>query len=124
MSRDHRKLKAFELSDDLVIRIYEVTRDFPREELFGVTSQLRRAAYSAPSNIVEGCGKSTTKDFLRFLDNAFASLRELGYFIGLAQRLGYLEPDAAQDLLARQDECARVLAGLIASLRREPPGRE
>jgi four helix bundle protein len=112
------------LADELVLRVYKATQGFPREEQFGITSQMRRAAYSAPSNIVEGCGKPTTRDFLRFLDNAFASLRELGYFIGLAERLGYLNERTAQELLAHQDESARVLAGLIASLRRESPTRE
>ncbi|HZW09771.1 MAG TPA: four helix bundle protein [Phycisphaerales bacterium] len=119
MSRDHRKLKAFVLADDLAIRVYEATRGFPREEQFGITSQMRRAAYSAPSNIVEGCGRHSTRDFLRFLDSALGSLRELGYFISLAHRLGYLDAEQARALSEAQDEAARVLAGVISSLRRD-----
>lgn len=102
------------------MRVYDATRAFPREETFGVTSQMRRAAYSVPCNIVEGCGRNTEKDFLRFLDNASGSLRELGYLIGLSRRLAYLRAELADDLEARHDEASRVLAGLIASLRSPP----
>ncbi|VAX42061.1 hypothetical protein MNBD_PLANCTO03-353 [hydrothermal vent metagenome] len=82
-----------------------------------MTSQLRRAAYSVPANIVEGCGRNTERDFLRFLDNALGSLREVGYFIHLARRLGYLDDHTAGDLHNHYDEAARVLSGLISSLR-------
>lgn len=119
MSRDHRKLRAFELADDLVIKVYDATRGFPREELFGLVSQMRRAAYSAPANIVEGCGRNSTRDYVHFLDNALASLRELGYFIGLSHRLGFLSPEVADDLQQHHDEASRVLAGLIRSRRRD-----
>ena len=122
MSRDHRKLRAFELADALVIKVYGATRDFPKEELYGIVSQLRRAAYSVPANIVEGCGRNTTRDCLHFLDNALASLRELGYFLDLSHRLGYLNQEVADDLLAQQDEAARVLAGLIRSHRQPAIG--
>lgn len=117
MSRDHRKLRAFELADELVVHVYQVTRTFPREEIYALTSQLRRAAYSVPANIVEGCGRNSERDFLRFLDNALGSIREVGYFLHLAQRLGYLDEQTASPILAHHDEAARVLAGLIASLR-------
>jgi four helix bundle protein len=119
VSRDHRKLRAFELADDLVIKVYDATRGFPREELFGLVSQMRRAAYSAPANIVEGCGRNSTRDYVHFLDNALASLRELGYFIGLSQRLGFLSPEVADNLQQHQDEASRVLAGLIRARRRD-----
>lgn len=122
VSRDHRKLRAFELADELVISVYGVTRGFPKEELYGLVSQLRRAAYSAPANIVEGCGRNTTRDYLHFLDNALASLREVGYFLDLSQRLGYLSQDSTAKLLVQQDEAARVLAGLIRSLRKSAAG--
>ena len=71
------------MSHQLVLEVYQATQSFPSHELFGVTSQMRRSAVSVPANIVEGCARRTKKDFLHFLSNAFASLRELGYFIEL-----------------------------------------
>jgi four helix bundle protein len=118
MMRDHRNLRAFQLADELALLVYRETAGFPREELFGLTSQIRRAAVSVASNIAEGCGRSTDTDFLRFLDMANGSLRELQYQISLAQRLGYLPP---QSLLIDDNsilfETGRVLHGLIRSMR-------
>jgi four helix bundle protein len=88
--RDHTKLRAFELADELTILIYRVTRDFPREEVYGLTSQMRRAAVSVPSNIVEGCARESQTEYVRFLEIAFGSLRELHYQLNLAMRLGFL----------------------------------
>jgi len=116
--RDHRKLKAFELADALVVSIYERTRAFPREELFGLTSQMRRAAVSVVANIVEGSARDGEAEYVHFLSMAFGSLREVGYYIELAARLGYLATDVARELNGRYDETARVLSGLIQSLRR------
>jgi four helix bundle protein len=90
MSRDHRKLRAFALADALVIEIYRATRNFPRDELFGLTSQMRRAAVSIAANIVEGCARKNEGEYLHFLNMAFGSLREVGYYIDLTQRLGML----------------------------------
>ena len=115
--RDHRKLKAFQLADAIVLRVYEATRTFPKEEQFVLTAQMRRAAISVAANIVEGCARRTQKEYIHFLDMAFASLRELGYFIDLCRRLEYLTGPIAEDLTGRQSEAAAVLAGLIRSLR-------
>ena len=115
--RDHRKLTAFQLADAFVLAIYKATKDFPREEQFGITSQLRRAAVSVAANIVEGSARSGEKDYVKFLGIAFASLREAGYFIELAGKLEYLTPAATKDLLAQYDHCARVLSGLVSSFR-------
>lgn len=115
MSRDHRKIKAWELADALVVEVYRVTSEFPKEERFGLVSQLRRAAVSVPTNIVEGCGRHSDAGYMRFLHTAFASLREVGYLLDLSRRLGMLEPSRADTILSRHDEAARVLSGLIAS---------
>ena len=77
--RDHRKLRAFEIADNIVMKVYRVTRGFPKEELFGLTSQVRRAAMSIASNIVEGCARNSEGDYLRFLDMSYGSAKELEY---------------------------------------------
>ena len=82
--RDHRKLKAFKLADQLVIAVYKHTVRFPREELFGLVSQIRRAAVSVTANVVEGCARRTQADYTHFLNIAFGSLRELGYLLDLS----------------------------------------
>jgi len=87
--RDHNKLRAFELADEIVFLIYQITRNFPKAELYGLTSQMRRSAISVPSNIVEGCARESQTEYLRFLEIAFGSLRELHYQFELAVRLGY-----------------------------------
>ena len=113
--RDHKKLRAFELADALALLVYKKTQHFPREEVFGLTSQMRRAAVSVASNIVEGSARESLADYIRFLDMANGSVCELEYQISLAHRLGYL-PDATE-LNQVVTETAKVLNGLIRSLR-------
>ena len=115
--RDHRKLRAFELADQLALAIYTATKTFPKVEQFGLTSQLRRAAVSIASNIVEGCARSSEADFMRFLDIAFGSVREVAYQLTLAERLGFMASENAAELQEQADETARVLAGLLHKLR-------
>ncbi len=116
--RDHTKLRAFELADELVVLIYRVTAGFPKEEMYGLISQIRRAAISVPSNIVEGCAWHSEADYLRFLDMAYGSARELEYQASLAHRLGYLSGAAHEQLLGACVETSKVLNGLIRALRR------
>lgn len=117
--RDHRNLRAFQLADDLVLSIYEATKAFPREEMFGLTSQVRRASVSVAANIVEGCGRESDGEYSHFLNIAFGSLREVGYYIHLAHRLNYLSQEVAEALTSKSDEAARVLSGLMRALRRK-----
>ncbi len=115
--RDHTKLRAFDLADEVTILIYRTTKEFPKEEIYGLTSQMRRAAVSVPSNIVEGCARNTESEYLRFLEIAFGSLRELHYQVGLSRRLGYLIGSDVQVLEEKIVEKEKVLNGLIRSLR-------
>lgn len=115
--RDHTKLRAYELADEIALLIYHETKDFPREEMYGLTSQMRRAAVSVPSNIVEGCARGGQADYVRFLEMAFGSLRELDYQCSLAKRLGYLGGRYSV-IMPKIQEAEKVLGGLIRSLRR------
>jgi len=115
--RDHTKLRAFELADEVAILTYRETRNFPKDELYGLTSQMRRSAVSVPSNIVEGCARESQTEFLRFLEIAFASLRELHYQIGLSKRLGYFDENSFTGYDSILLETEKVLGSLIRSLR-------
>ena len=117
--RDHTKLRAFELSDEVALLVYRVTAEFPKEEeeLYGLTSQMRRAAVSVPSNIVEGCARDSEADYLRFLDIAFGSLRELQYQLSLSKRLRFLGNPDSSLIEQKIVETEKVLSSLIRSLR-------
>ena len=115
--RDHTKLRAFELADEVAMLVYRTTAGFPKEELFGLTSQIRRAAVSVPSNIAEGCARDSEADYLRVLNIAFGSLRELHYQVHLSTRVGF-SPDENSSLLEpKVVETEKVLNGLIRALR-------
>jgi len=116
--RDHTKLRAFELADELALLIYKLTNRFPREEVYGLTSQMRRAAVSIPSNIVEGCARESQSEYLRFLEIAFGSLRELHYQYGLAKRLGFMRENKFINCETKMLETQKVIGALIRSMRR------
>ena len=115
--RDHTKLRAFELADEVALLIYQVTAYFPKEELYGLTAQMRRAAVSVPSNIVEGCARNSQADYLRFLYIAFGSLRELHYQLGLSKRLGFLDKQESSVVEEKIVEAEKVLNGLIGAMK-------
>jgi len=117
--KDHRKLRAFQLADQFVLAVYRVSVGFPKNELFGLTGQIRRAAVSAASNIVEGCSRTSQTDYLRFLEVAHGSLREAGYQLSLAARLGYLEEPAYLPIHKTYQEASKALAALINKIRSE-----
>ena len=115
--RDHRRLEAFRFAHEAAISTYRATQDFPKNEQFGLTAQMRRAAVSVPSNIVEGAARESKADYARFLDIAYGSAKELEYQVELARDLGFLK---AREFAALYDACsrsARVLNGLVRSLR-------
>lgn len=99
--------------------VYEVTKSFPKDETYALTSQLRRAAYSIPANIVEGASRSSQKDYLHFLYIARGSLHETHYFLHLAHRLAYLDGKTKIRLLAQAEEASRILTGLIRAVTKE-----
>jgi len=110
----HRDLVAWKKGMQLVTDVYRVTRDFPREEIYGLTSQLRRAAVSVPSNIAEGHGRNSRREFHQFVGHARGSLLEVETQLEIARDLGYLPVSAAAELLAEANEVGRVLNGLRA----------
>ena len=114
--RHYRDLLVWQKALDWVERVSAAMRPWPSEERFGLTSQLRRAAVSVPSNIAEGCARRSTADFLRFLSIARGSLAEAETQLMLGRRLSYLEEAQLGPLLEAADEISRMLAGLIAKL--------
>lgn len=117
--RDHSRLQAFHLADESALLIYKLTCQFPKEELYSLTSQMRRAAVSIPSNIVEGCSRESETEYLRFLEIAFGSLRELHYQLTLAERLGYPQKDLFSECNEKLIRTGKVLAALIRSIRKK-----
>ena len=117
--RDYTRIEAWKLADDLTVAIYERTRTFPREETYGLTSQIRRAAYSVPANIVEGSARESKKDYLRFLYISRGSLSETQYFIHLAFRLGLLSQADAEKLRVQTKSTFACLHGLIKAVEKE-----
>ena len=115
--KDFRRLNVWRKAHGLTLDVYKATRTFPPEELYGLTSQLRRSSFSIPANVAEGCGRRTDSDFGRFLTMAMGSASEVEYFLLLSHDLGLLE-SARYDSLARQTiEVKRMLAALIAKIR-------
>jgi four helix bundle protein len=117
--KDYRELIAWQKAMDLVEQIYSSTKSFPREELYGLTSQIRRASVSIPSNIAEGQARRTTKDFLHFLAVSYGSLKEVETQILIAERLGYIQQTSILKLLDLTKEVAQLISGLTNSLERK-----
>jgi len=109
-----RKLDVWKRSFDLVEEVYRLVRGFPKEEAYGLGGQLRRAVISISSNIAEGCGRRTSKDFVGFLHNASGSVKEVESQLLVAGRLGYLKGYEVDKLVKELDEIGKMLNGLIA----------
>jgi four helix bundle protein len=119
MSRDHRKLNVFTLADQLVIKVYAETATFPPQERFGLCSQVRRSAVSTATNIVEGCARRSTRDYLQFINVATGSAAETLYLLDLSSRLGFLKPEVYGHLEPKYSQLLRGLQKLIISLETE-----
>lgn len=117
--KDFRKLGVWVKAHAMTLAIYERTQNFPREELFGITSQLRRSCASIPANIAEGCGKSSDADFARFLQIAFGSACEVEYHLILSHDLRYISPNEFHGLTENLVEIKRMLSALISTVRAE-----
>ena len=115
--KDFRTLKVWEKGHHLTLQIYKTTALFPKEELYGLTSQLRRSAASIPTNIAEGCGRSGDAEFGRYLQIAMGSASETEYHLILAFDLGYIDELTFQKVNSDLIEVKQMLAGLIKKLR-------
>ncbi|NPU98920.1 MAG: four helix bundle protein [Candidatus Omnitrophica bacterium] len=116
--KSYRELIVWQRGMELAELIYKLTKEFPKEELYGLTSQVRRAAVSVPSNIAEGQGRNSTKEFRNHLSMAYGSLQELETQILLAHRLGYLKQEGLQATLSLSGEVGRLINALSSSLLR------
>lgn len=112
---DHKELDVWNVSVDFVVQVYEVTKNFPKDELYGLTNQIRRAVVSIPSNIAEGAGRNSRKEFVQFLHIALGSLAEVETQLVIAERLGYLK-DVGK-FFERVQAIRKMLVGLIRYLK-------
>ena len=116
--RSYKDLVAWQKSMDLVTAVYRASQGFPKEEIFGLVSQIRRSAVSVPSNIAEGHARTSKKEFQYFLSNARGSLAELETQLTITHQLTYIDDTEINQLLDRLGEVGRILNGLLAALKR------
>jgi len=119
----YQKLTAWQAAHELALAIYRATDRFPKHELYGLTSQLRRAAFSVAANIVEGVAKRGNGEFRRFLDISIGSLAEISYATLLAKDLGLLEPQQASEIESRREHASKLIWGLYKSVSRNATKR-
>lgn len=115
--RDFHKLKVWQKSHQLALEVYKVSQSFPKEELFGLTSQIRRAVSSVPTNIAEGCGRDSNKDFAHFLQIAIGSASEVEYELLLAHDLQYINKDEYERLTSEMVAIRKMIVKYRAELR-------
>jgi len=119
MDKPHKKLDVWKESINLVILVYELTRQFPKNEIFGLISQLRRAVISIPGNIAEGAARQTRREFVQFLYIARGSLSEVDTYIEIARRLGYIEKGSLAMVEQKMIDVDKIITGLIRSLKKK-----
>lgn len=112
----YKNLKVWRISHELTVEIYEITKSYPKSELFEIISQMRRAAYSVPSNIVEGKSRDTDKEFRRFLIIARASVDELSYFLLLSKDLEYISDSSFEGLSKKCSHIASMINNFIKKI--------
>lgn len=115
--QNYKDLKVWEKAHGFTLRIYEVTKAFPKEEIYSLTNQVRRAAASIPANIAEGCGKNSKLDFANFLNIALGSANESEYYLLLSRDLNYLKEEDFAELLKTINEIKAMLIALITKVR-------
>lgn len=114
--RPHERLDVWQKAVDFVVEVYKATESFPKEEKFGLTAQVRRAAVSIPANIAEGAARRSTKEFVYFLSNAQGSASEVETELLIANRLGYLPEPRLSELRSSYDDIGKMLIGLTRHL--------
>jgi four helix bundle protein len=117
--QDYKNLKVWAKSHSFVLKIYTLSKSYPKEENYGLTSQLRRASISIPANIAEGCAKSSNKDFARYLNIALGSLHEVEYFIILSMDLNYISKVDFETLTIKLNEIKGMLLSLLKAVKKE-----
>jgi four helix bundle protein len=122
MVKSHKDLQVWKEAVELSVICHDITRKFPREEQFGLTSQMRRAAISTASNIAEGAARASSKEFIQFLYISLGSASELDTQIEIAQRVGLGEPSELKRLQLQANMVSRLLQGLIRSVKRKKAG--
>ncbi len=115
--RDFKKIKVYQKAEALVLVVYKITKDFPKEELYGLTSQIRRAVVSIACNIAEGASRQHEKDYVHFLYIARASLAEVRCLMGLSAQIGYLSQTDQEHIEILLEESSKMLYGLIRSIK-------
>lgn len=120
--RPHQKLEAWSKAIELVTDVYKSSEKFPKEERYGLTGQIRRAAVSIPANLAEGAGRRSAKEFAHFLSNSQGSASELETELIIANRLGYLDEATFAKLISQLDRIGRLITGLVRHLSAGPRG--
>ena len=117
--KDYKKFIVWQKSHQLVLDIYKHTSSFPKEEIYGLTSQIRRSASSIPTNIAEGAGRHSKKEFLYFLNIARGSLSELDTLLILSHAIGYIEELVMNEFVIRLERISKILNGLVRKINAE-----
>jgi four helix bundle protein len=121
--QSYKDLIVYQKSYKLALEIYQTTKNYPKEEIYGLTSQMRRSSVSIPCNIAEGYRRGHRKEYIQFLHMAHGSCGELETLLSLSQDLGLIEKDSFENLYLLQEEVSKLLKGLIVSLSKPPRGK-